>query len=678
MCDYFDCNIITIKGVGQKRAQLFAKLGVDSVGALLRFYPRSYEDWSHPTSVIDAVDPEDAFIRARVLSAVTEHRIRQGMTLYKAKAADENGTRINLTFFNNPYIKSLLFYDTEYVFHGRIMYYGSFCEMTSPAFRPLSAVGDGLIPIYPQTEGLSSRQISQAVANALDSMPESLPDPLPEELRSRFGLIGLAEALRQIHRPESMSSLEAARHRMVFEEFLIFQLGLFSMKTHARTGCAPAVQNHSEDFFSLLPFSPTGAQRRAVAECLADMKNGGCPMSRLLQGDVGSGKTVVAAALCVSAARSGWQSALMAPTEILAEQHYQTFSRLLEGTGIRIALLTGSVTVSARREIYAGLASGEISIAIGTHALISEGVSFAGLGLVITDEQHRFGVGQRTALFGKGTDPHMLVMSATPIPRTLALMIFGDLEISVLDEMPSGRIPIKTLWIDGGKRERAYGFIKKNIDAGRQAYIVCPTVNEGETGMASAEGQAAELAAKDFTEYRVGLLHGRMKPADKEYVMRRFAAGELDLLVATTVIEVGVDVPNAAIMLIENAERFGLSQLHQLRGRVGRGQYESYCILVSDSKSPTAVSRLNTMVSTSDGFKISSEDLKLRGPGDFFGFRQHGLPALKIASFENDMRTLSLVQAEAQKIIASDPTLSAPAHRLLRKQVDNLFAEPLS
>ncbi len=676
MCDHFNQNITIIKGVGQQRAQLFSKLGIRSVGALLRFYPRSYEDWSNPTTVIDSVGDDSPFILARVISPVTENRIRAGMTLYKCRAADENGTRINLTFFNNPYIKSSIKIDNDYIFHGKLTYSGTFAEMASPVFRPAGGDAQRLTPIYPQTEGLSSRIIEQSVKYALAGLPQPLPDPIPQKTREAHNLMPLDEALRHVHQPDSLSNAHEARRRFIFEELLIFSLGMMSIKGRDRTGTAPVIpHDFTDEFFSLLPFEPTGAQRRAASECMHDMMSGGAPMARLIQGDVGSGKTAVAASLCYSAAKCGYQSAMMAPTEILAEQHYATLSKMLDGTGINVVLLTGSVTGVRRREVLAALASGEASVIVGTHALISDPVEFHSLALVITDEQHRFGVAQRAALAAKGRDPHMLVMSATPIPRTLAFIIFGDLDVSILDEMPVGRIPIETFHIDTGKRERAYGFIRKHLDQGLQAYVVCPLVEMGESDLASAEEYASKLAAKEFAGYKVALLHGRMRPADKEYVMRRFAAGEIDLLVSTTVIEVGVDVPNAVIMLIENAERFGLSQLHQLRGRVGRGRHKSYCILVSDAKGETARARLGTMVRTCDGFEISSEDLRLRGPGDFFGLRQHGLPHLQIASLESDMRILAEAQQEAQLILGTDPGLNLAVNRLLRHEIDRLFSE---
>lgn len=667
------------KGVGEKRAQLFEKLGVGSSDALLRYYPREYEDWSHCVSVdearANAESGEICCIRATVSSQVRSVRLRGNRMLYSARAVDEEGRGFRVTFFNNSYIPKMLVQGSQYIFRGKLFVGSNGAEMTSPEFD----AGDcsRIVPVYRATEGLPSRQIGKVVEQALEELPEELADPLPEAVRTKYQLCHIRYALKQIHFPDDNETLATARDRLVFEELLILQLGLLRLKGRKRgTAGLRITEDHTEEFWRLLPFEPTNAQRRAAADAIRDMSSDGQPMSRLLQGDVGSGKTAVAAAICHTAAKNGIQSALMAPTEILAEQHFQSFEKLSEPCGIRVGLLTGSMTAAQKRHIRELTALGMIDVLIGTHALISDGVEFASLGLVITDEQHRFGVNQRGALAAKGKNPHVLVMSATPIPRTLALIIYGDLDISVLDEMPKGRIPISTYFVDGGKRERAYNFVKKHVADGYQGYVICPLVEEGEN---SGEMKAAQSYAESLTEgylsgCRVGLLHGRMKGAEKERVMQAFASGGLDVLVSTTVVEVGVNVPNAVIMIIENAERFGLSQLHQLRGRVGRGNVQSYCILISDATNDAAVSRLRIMCSTNDGFVIANEDLKQRGPGDFFGSRQHGLPDMKIADMMTDMHLFTAAQEAAKQILAKDPDLTEKENAGLSREVASLFS----
>ena len=666
------------KGVGEKRAQLFEKLGVDSSDALLRYYPREYEDWSNCISVGEAKANADSgeicCIRATISSQVRSVRLKGNRLLFSARAVDEEGNGFRVTFFNNSYIPKILVLGSSYIFRGKLFVGSNGAEMTSPMFD--SADCNRIVPVYRATEGLPSRQIAKVVEQVLDELPEDLADPLPEWVRAKYKLCHIRYALKQIHFPDDNETLATARDRLVFEELLILQLGLLRLKGRRRgTAGVTITENHSEEFWKMLPFEPTNAQKRAALEAIKDMSSAGQPMSRLLQGDVGSGKTAVAAAVCHTAAKNGIQSALMAPTEILAEQHFRSFSDLLEPCGIRVGLLTGSMTAAQKRNVRELAALGMIDVLIGTHALISDGVEFASLGLVITDEQHRFGVNQRGALAAKGNNPHVLVMSATPIPRTLALIIYGDLDISVLDEMPKGRIPISTYFVDSGKRERAYNFVKKHVADGYQGYVICPLVEEGEN---SGDMKAAQSYAESLTEgylkgCRVGLLHGRMKGAEKDGVMQAFAAGELDVLVSTTVVEVGVNVPNAVIMIIENAERFGLSQLHQLRGRVGRGNIQSYCILISDAKNDAAVSRLRIMCSTNDGFVIANEDLKQRGPGDFFGSRQHGLPDMKIANMMTDMQIFSMAQEAAKDILSRDPDLLQRENAGLNREVSTLF-----
>ena len=564
----------------------------------------------------------------------------------------------------------------EYIFYGKVSGTLLRKEMSVPEFYPVSSA-PSVCPIYHQTEGLSTRMIRNAVKHALALLPEQVKDPIPYSIRMQHHLCELRYALEQIHFPDSMESKEIAKKRLVFEELFTLQLGLLELKYRKKQETSlPPFIDYSNEFFQLLPFAPTGAQKRAISEAMADMTNpkNRKPMSRLVQGDVGSGKTAVAAALCYSVIKNGVQAALMAPTEILAQQHHASISNILKDTGISVGLLTGSVTPAKKRKLLEQLQDGSIQMVIGTHALISETVAFQNLGLVITDEQHRFGVAQRSLLAEKGNHPHMLVMSATPIPRTLALIIYGDLDISVLDELPPGRQTIETYAISSRKRARALQYIRTHLDAGQQAYIICPLVEESTNDMASVVQYANALQTETFPDKVIGILHGKMKPKEKDTVMTAFAKGEIDVLVSTTVVEVGVDVPNAVIILIENAERYGLSQLHQLRGRVGRGTMKSTCILVSDAQNEEAVARLKILCSTSDGFRIADEDLRLRGPGDFFGEKQHGLPDLKIANMAEDMEVLKEAQSAARHVLSCDPKLEQPEHRGLKGQVKRLFS----
>lgn len=664
-------DIRYLKGVGEKRAGLFHRLGVDSIDALLHFYPRAYEDWSKVVSIASAPFGEPCCIKAIVSRMPSKHLIRKGLTLYKAEVTD-SVSLMQITFFNNPYAAEKLKEGEEYLFFGRVGGQLGRREMASPLVEP-AQTGERIRPIYAQTQGLSSRVIESCVAHALALRKDELNDPLPDTLRQEYSLCHLRFAMENIHFPADEEALLRARRRLVFEELLTLQLGLLRLKARMRTQTAlQAVQDYSEAFFALLPFSPTGAQRRAISECLQDMRSA-TPMSRLLQGDVGSGKTAVAAALIHTAAKNGLQCAMMAPTGILAEQHYHTLEGFLGPAGIHCALLTGATRTAEKKEMKALLTSGEIDLVVGTHALLQKDVVFRRLGLVITDEQHRFGVGQRAALADKGGNPHLLVMSATPIPRTLALMIYGDLDISILDELPPGRQKIKTYAVGSRLHQRVYAYIRKHLDQGLQAYIVCPLVEEGETELTAAQEYAQKLQNGPFRGYRLGLLHGRMKPKEKEDTMRRFAANDIQLLVSTTVVEVGVDVPNAVVIVIENAERFGLSQLHQLRGRVGRGRHPSSCILISDAENGQAKQRLQTMCETTDGFQIADADLKMRGPGDFFGARQHGLPALKIANMVTDMEALKQAQEAARGILQADPGLAKAENAGLRQAVERLF-----
>lgn len=668
-----DTDIKYLKGVGERRAAMLSRLGVSDVNALVRLYPRVYEDWSRIKSINEAHIGEICCIKGIVGSPVRKNLIRKGLTLYKTEITDGSGI-MGITIFNSRFAAEKLTEGDEFLFFGRVGGNLYRKEMNSPEIEPAEGA-DRIRPIYPQTHGINSKMIEKLVRTALTECRDELVDPIPLWLREKYCLMNLPDSLWNIHFPKSPDYLEEARRRLIFEELLILQLGLEKMRSQTQKNAGTIIErDFSEEYFSHLPFSPTGAQRRAVKEAMRDMMSGR-QMNRLLQGDVGSGKTAVAAALIYSAAKNSMQSALMAPTEVLAEQHYKTFLKLFEGCGINVELLTGSDTAAQKRRKKEALKAGKIDLLIGTHAIIQSDVEFKSLALVITDEQHRFGVEQRNALGEKGENPHLYVMSATPIPRTLALIIYGELDISILDELPPGRQKIETYAVTSELRQRAYNYVKKHLDAGRQGYIICPLVDEGEsdTELASAVKYADELQRGDFRGYTVGLMHGKMKSADKKKVMESFSNGETQLLVSTTVIEVGVDVPNAVIMVIENAERFGLSQLHQLRGRIGRGQYKSTCILITDAKNDTAQRRMKVMETTTDGFKIADEDLKLRGPGEFFGSRQHGLPEMKIADMLEDRSTLEETQRAAKEIMARDPELSSPESTALKNEIQRLF-----
>ena len=667
-------DIKYVKGVGPTRAEAFYKLSMPSVGALLRYYPRAYEDWSQIVPIRDLQAGVQSCIRATVCHTPTKIRIPGGTLLCKTTVTDGAGL-LNLTFFNNKYIQNQLQEGEEYLFFGKPMQnrYGAL-EMASPLFqKPQSA--HRIRPIYPATSALNTKTIERCVQNALAALETEIPDFLPREIRERNGLCVLDTAIRHIHFPPDEECLAAARKRLIFDELFLLQLGLLQMKSRTQTLSTDCVlkTDYTDEFSACLPFRFTGAQSRAVQEAMRDMQSGE-PMNRLLQGDVGSGKTAVAAALVYSAAKNGLQSAMMAPTEVLAEQHYRTFQKFFAGTDVEIVLLTGSVSAAEKRAVKAKLASGEAALAVGTHALIQEDVDFARLGLCITDEQHRFGVAQRASLAAKGDNPHILVMSATPIPRTLGLILYGDLNVSVLNELPPGRQTVDTYRVGTSYRPRIYKFIEKHIEKGLQAYIVCPLVEEGELDLAPAEEYCKRLQNGVFHHRRVGLLHGKMKPKEKDKIMRAFSAGEIDILVSTVVVEVGVDVPNAAVMVIENAERFGLSQLHQLRGRVGRGTEKSTCILVSDAQNDEAKARFEILCETNDGFKIADADLKLRGPGDFFGKRQHGLPALRLADILRDSALLTTVQREAAALLQMDAQLQNPEYAAVKRQLDKMFA----
>lgn len=664
-------DIKYLKGVGEKRARLLAKLGVLDVNALLHLFPRAYEDWSNIVSIIQAPFDTPCCVKAIVNHKPSAHIVRKGMIIYKTQATDGESL-LQITIFNNKYAAEKLKAGEEFLFFGKISGNLYAREMLSPDIEKPEG-NQRIRPIYPQTAGLNSKAIEKLIETAFREVGDKITEDLPDWIRDEYRLIYSADALRNIHFPETPDMLDEARRRLIFEELLMLQLGLIGLKGRSKASTSAIVrQDFSHEFIDALPFTLTNAQQRSVREATDDLTNP-CPMNRLLQGDVGSGKTVVAATLVYNAAKNDLQSALMAPTEILAQQHFRTFTKFFEDSGITVDLLTGSTPASDKKDIKAKLKNGSSHLVIGTHALIQKDVRFNKLGLVITDEQHRFGVVQRSELGEKGTNPHILVMSATPIPRTLALIIYGDLDISVLDELPPGRQQIETYRIGSDKRKRAYNYVKKYLDGGRQGYIVCPLVEEGETELAAAQEYAEKLKEGSFLDYSVGLMHGRLKAKEKEQVMSAFAAGDIQLLVSTTVVEVGVDVQNAAIMIIENAERFGLSQLHQLRGRIGRSGFKSTCILISDAQNEEARRRLDVMTKTTDGFKIADEDLKLRGPGDFFGARQHGLPDLKIANMLTDTGLLRETQAAARAITAKDTTLSLPENKGLKGAVARLF-----
>ena len=668
-------DIRYIKGVGEARARSLAKLGITDLFSLLSYFPRTYEDRRAYKTIAGLVPGEMSCVCAVVAGEPKLSRIRKGLDLVKLRVVDETGA-LELTYFNQSYLKTAFRTGDAYVFYGRAEGAPGRPRMVNPLFEREGArqITGRIMPIYPLTAGVSQSMLCKAVEQGLAACVDELPDILPEDVRLVYQLCHTRFAYENIHFPTDDEALSAARRRLAFEELFLLALGLKLLRER-RTFVAgkQCKKVDLSPFFTSLPFSLTGAQRRAIGDIARDL-TGQRPMNRLVQGDVGSGKTMVAAAAIYMAAKNGLQCALMAPTEILAEQHYRSLAPLLEPLGIPCALLTASTKAKERRALNERLRSGELSLVIGTHALLSPDVQYQNLGLVVTDEQHRFGVDQRAALSAKGDDPHLLVMSATPIPRTLALMIYGDLDVSILNELPPGRQKIDTFAVPSSYHERIYAFLRKLVAEGRQAYIVCPMVAENDElpDERKAVTAYAEMLQKDvFPDLRIAPIHGKMKPKEKDAVMRAFAAHELDVLVSTTVIEVGVDVPNAALMLIENAECFGLSQLHQLRGRVGRGQHKSYCVLVSDNKGEENRARLRVMSSTSDGFVIAEEDLKLRGPGDFFGSRQHGLPSLRVADLSCDLALLHETQQAANALLAADPDLSA--HPLLKARVERLF-----
>ncbi len=667
--------ITILKGVGPAKAKQFANLNIFTLQDLICHFPRGYEDRTKLLTIDQLQVDVPACFKAVVMNHPRTSHIRKGLDLTKVQVADHTA-RLNVTFFNNKYAVEQLRYGEEYIFYGAVS--GDFIgyNMTNPVFEALASqpmTTRRILPIYPLTAGLSNAAVLKAVRQAL-AICDVPAEIIPEQVRRHYGILGADRAYYAIHEPASMAEAEMAKRRLIFEEFFVFSAGLSLMRASRAGKTAQAFASTDlSAFHAALPFRLTGAQERAIDEILADFRSGK-PMNRLVQGDVGSGKTMVAAAAAFCAAKNGRQSAFMAPTEILAEQHYHSLSRLLAPLGLRLALLTGSMKEKDKKAVRAALAEGAVDLAIGTHALLSDTTVFHDLGLVIADEQHRFGVAQRGKLSAKGSDPHILVMSATPIPRTLALIMYGDLDVSILDELPPGRESVDTFLVNESYRPRINAFIRKQVAEGHQCFVVCPAVEENEElNIKSAEVWAQTLQQTVFPDLKVALLHGQMKGAEKEGIMASFARGEADILVATTVIEVGVDVPNATLMVIEDADRFGLSQLHQLRGRVGRGKAKSFCILTSHNKNGETLQRLKAFCKTNDGFKIAEEDLRQRGPGDFFGSRQSGLPAFKVADLSMDLQTLKDAQAASAQWINEAGTADTPEAQALRSRIGELF-----
>ena len=667
--------VTILKGVGPSKAKQFANLNIYTLRDLICHFPRGYEDRTKLVP-IEKLEPDvPACFKAMVMNSPRVSHIRKGLDLTRVQVADHSG-RLNITFFNNKYVAEQLRYGKEYIFYGAVS--GDFIgyNMTNPIFESPDSppvTTRRVLPIYPLTAGLTNSALLKLVRQAL-AVCDPPPEILPRSIREEYGILGADRAYQAIHEPQSMAEAEQARKRLIFEEFFVFSAGLSLMRAaRAEKKCVPYENLELRPFLAGLPFTLTGAQQRAVADIRADLA-GGTPMNRLVQGDVGSGKTMVAAAAAYLAANNGRQSALMAPTEILAEQHYHSLKKLFEPLGVTVALLTGSMSAREKRLTREALAAGEIRVVVGTHALITDSTVFDNLGLVIADEQHRVGVAQRSRLSAKGEDVHLLVMSATPIPRTLALLMYGDLEVSILDELPPGREPVETFLVNESYRPRINAFIRKHVSEGHQCFVVCPAVEENEDlGIKAATVWADTLQQTVFPDLRIALLHGQMKGIEKEMAMAAFAWGEADVMVATTVIEVGVDVPNATLMVIEDADRFGLSQLHQLRGRVGRGSAKSYCILTSRNRNPDTLQRLKAFCKTTDGFKIAEEDLKLRGPGDFFGSRQSGLPTFKVANLSYDLTTLKDAQAASARWIEGYGTSDTPEAVALRERIGDLF-----
>ena len=667
--------ITLLQGIGPAKAKQFANLNIFTLGDLICHFPRGYEDRTKLVTIDSLETDRPACFRATVMNSPRVSHIRKGLDMTKVQVADHTD-RLNITFFNNRYVADSLQYGNEYIFYGAISGDYSGYSMTNPIFERLDSqpvTTRRILPIYPLTAGINNAAMLRAVRQAL-SLCNPPAEIIPEPVRRQYNILPAERAYYAIHEPNSMQEAELAKRRLVFEEFFVFSAGLSLLRaSRAGKATAPYTNTDLSPFQNALPFSLTGAQKRAMEEIRQDVTRG-TPMNRLVQGDVGSGKTMVAAAAAFLAVTNGKQAALMAPTEILAEQHFASLSKLFAPMGIRTLLLTGSMTEKQKRLTREAIAAGEADFVVGTHALLTDTTQFAALGMVIADEQHRFGVAQRSKLSAKGPDTHVLVMSATPIPRTLALIMYGDLDVSILDELPPGRQAVDTFLVGESYRPRINAFIRKQVAEGHQCFVVCPAVEENEElGIKSAEVWAETLQKTVFPDLRVLLIHGQMKGAEKEAVMATFAAGDGDVLVATTVIEVGVDVPNATLMIIEDADRFGLSQLHQLRGRVGRGSAKSFCILTSHNRNAETLQRLKALCKTTDGFKIAEEDLKLRGPGDFFGARQSGMPIFRVADLSFDLQTLKDAQQASAQWIDLSGTAQTPESDALRQRIGDLF-----
>lgn len=676
-------SIRFVKGVGESRRVLFEKLGIISFYDLITYYPKDYEDRSRIKNIADLVDGELCSFEGTVVSSVSEARPRRGMTISKVSIQDSTG-KITAVWFNQQYVKNSIVLGANYIFYGKIDKKLKKPQIVNPAFEKVDNLemtkSLKVLPVYRATKNLSQNIIRTIMKEALNSLLGlEVEELIPDEISRKYSLLSLGESINQIHFPDCFEKKELARWRLVFEELFMLQLGLLSYKSLAvykRVGIRFTRPSEMEEFIDSLPFKLTGAQKRVLNEVENDMESHNV-MNRLVQGDVGSGKTIIAVLSLFKTVKSGYQGALMVPTEILAEQHYKSIKPLFDKYNISVELLSSSQPKKQKQAVFEGLKSGSINVVIGTHALIEDTVQFQKLGLVVTDEQHRFGVRQRSILAEKGQNPDVLVMTATPIPRTLALILYGDLDISIIDELPPGRKPIKTYSVGEDMRERINNFIRQNVEEGRQVYIVCPLVEESEEIDAKSAVVTAEyISSKVFPDLKVGIIHGKLKAAEKDAIMKSFVSGDISILVSTTIIEVGVNVPNATLMVIENAERFGLAQLHQLRGRVGRGAEQSYCVLFNQSKSQVSRERMKIMSQSNDGFVISEKDLEIRGPGDFFGTKQHGLPELKIANLYKDIEILKLAQHSAREVLETDPTLNN--NMRLKQYLANYFGEKVT